>query len=233
MPKPVSLNPDDFTVGGGLLDDVDVTFVECRFTEFDYGGKGPKIPAAEIEMLPEGDTEAIKQYYSIGDPKVYKPSNDGKTILADVAIRKSSNFGIFCESLIRAGFPKDLLAEGDISTLSGLKCHVLRKPAPKRTGLRKPEREYEETILEVTEIIEMPGEGKKGKKKEEEVSDVEAIATEIVLGAPKPISKKDLIKVVFEKVKDDPGVRNKVLGLFKDDSFLNNGPWEYSGGVVE
>ena len=62
MGKGVSLDPEDFTEGGGLIDDVDVVFEECRFEIFDYQGKANPTPCLKIEMSNE-DLEFIERVY--------------------------------------------------------------------------------------------------------------------------------------------------------------------------
>ena len=71
-----SLNPENFVEGGGLIDDVDVTFKECIFDMFDYNGKVvPGVPSLKITMGMEDDEEAV-QYYSVGSANDWIPSED-------------------------------------------------------------------------------------------------------------------------------------------------------------
>ena len=170
MGKAASLNPETFTEGGGLIDDVDVVFEECSFTMFDYNGKVvPGVPSLKVEMSCEDFDDNIEQFFSMGSSKDWIPSEDGSQLISVgsvTSIRMTSNGGIFLKSLIDAGFPVDELGD-DITVLNGLQAHVIRVPAPKRPGLKKKVRddgkEYEETILIVSEIIAMPGEKKKPK----------------------------------------------------------------------
>ncbi len=164
-----SLDPNDFVEGGGLIDDVDVTFKECVFDMFDYNGKVvPGVPSLKIDMVMEDDEEAT-QYYSMGSGNDWIPSEDGSQLMAvgkASSIRMTTNGGIFLKSLIDAGFPVDKLGD-DITVLDGLQAHVIRVPAPKRPGLKKQDRDdgkkFEETILIVGEIITLPWEKSKPK----------------------------------------------------------------------
>jgi len=167
--KAASLNPENFTEGGGLIDDVDVTFKECGFEMFDYQGKSATpAPCLKIVLAVEEGDDA-EQYYSMGSTQDWIPSEDGSQLVAvgkATAIRLSSNGGIFLKSLIDAGFPADKLGD-DISILTGLQAHMIQVPAPARKGLKKTKEQEEreekfgpKTILVVSEIKGLPWETK-------------------------------------------------------------------------
>lgn len=165
----ISLNPENFVEGGGLLDDLDVTFKECIFDMFDYNGKVvPGVPSLKIVMETEDEDEAT-QYYSVGSADDWIPSDDGSQLMAigrASNLRMTTNGGIFLKSLIDAGFPADKLGD-DITVLNDLQAHVIRVPAPKRAGIQKVERadgkKFDETILIVGEILTLPWEKSKPK----------------------------------------------------------------------
>jgi len=175
MGNAASLNPESFTEGGGLIDDVDVTFEECRFEMFDYQGAmaPPGSPSLKVVMKTEED-EKMDQYYSMGAAKDWLPSEDGTQLVSvgsASGIRASSNGGIFLKSLIDAGFPADKIGS-DISVIDGLRCHVIRVPEPARSGLKKTKKQEEreekygpKTILVVSEILTLPWEKEKPKGK--------------------------------------------------------------------
>jgi len=254
----VSLNPESFTEGGGLIDDVDAIFKSCSFEMFDYNGKViPPVPSLRADL--EVDGEEVTQYWSMGSAQDWMPSDDGMQLIAVgkvTGIRASSNGGIFLKSLIDAGFPVDKIGS-DISAINGMQAHLIRVPAPKRAGLKKTPRadgrEYDDTILTVSEILALPGEKKnpagkpkatpKGKPaaaakaaatEEDGGGEVEGKALEAVmaiLAEAGSIAKKDLPAKIFQTMKADPD-RNAVVKLVFDDKFLSNGPWEYADGTL-
>jgi len=251
----MSLNPETFTEGGGLIDDVNVTWNKVRFEMFDYQGKSEPAPTLKVDMETDEGEEA-SQNWSMGSAKDWAPSPDGKKLVAvgsATGIRANSNGGILLKSLADSGYPMDTLGD-DVSALEGLQCHMIRVPAPKRAGLkstrkREDGREFEQTILTVDEIIALPGEKKKaagapsGKKaapktaakksapkaKAEPAGDVDEKARETVLGIvleEGEVTKKMLPTKVFQVLKADPD-RNAVAKLVFDDEFLASGEWAY------
>lgn len=255
MGEAANLNPDGFVEGGGLIDDIDITVAEARFDLFDYNGKVvPGVPSLRVEMESEDDEKAT-QYYSMGKSDDWIPSDDGTQILATgsaTSIRMTSNGGIFLKSLVDAGFPADKLGD-DISILDGLKCHVIRVPAPKRAGLkRETKKDFEDTILIVSEIRTLPWEkskpkgaakgkaaAKKGKASSKAVSkkdegDASEKAAEVIMGIlaeDGTVTKKELPGKLFKALKDDPD-RNAIVKIAFDDDFLADGPWTYEDGTL-
>jgi len=262
MSKAASLSPENFVEGGGLIDDVDVEFKECVFDMFDYNGKVvPGVPSLKVTMVIEED-EAI-QYYSMGSSNDWIPSEDGSQLLAvgkATNIRMTSNGGIFLKSLIDAGFPADQLGD-DITVLQGLQAHVIRVPAPKRPGIKKEKKDFEDTILIVSDIISLPGEKKKpkgapkgaakskakGKAKPKakptveeaveeaadsgDINDKATVAIMEILEAEGSVTKKELPAKIFQTMKADPD-RNAIVKIVFDDEFLESGPWTYEDGEI-
>ena len=248
----VSLNPDDFVEGGGLLDNVDVTWKECRFKMFDYNGTAPETPALRITMEVEGqEEEEQNQYWSAGSPQEWEPNEDGTALNAIGSARgvsKSSKFSSLMKSVLDAGFPKDKIGN-DISVLDGLQCHMVRVKAPARPGLVKAPRAdgrvYEETILVVDSISKMPAGIKGGKAaavkgkgkavtEEPEEADIEGKTTLSILSIlesnPK-LDKKKLAGLIFAENKNDPD-RNAMMKLAYNDEFLEAGSWTFKNGTV-
>ena len=162
----VSLNPEDFAAGGGLIDDVDVVLVSCLFDMFDYNGTvQPGVPSLRLE-LEAGMDENIIQFYSMGNANDWLPSDDGSQLVAvgkAANIRLTSNGGILLKSMIDAGFPAEKLTD-DITILDGMEVHMIRVPAPERPGLKnKKEKKFEDTLLIVSEIKTLPWEKKAAK----------------------------------------------------------------------
>jgi hypothetical protein len=96
---------------GGFLDDLDVTFAECRFVIWDYMGKANPAVALKVTMEePDGLTH--EQYYSAGDPTKLLPSTDGTILLPQAGakgLNNNTNAMAFIGSIVAAGFPEDKL----------------------------------------------------------------------------------------------------------------------------
>lgn len=171
----VSMRPSTYTVGGGLIDDVDVTIKQARFT-VGYGESGGNDGATATTLhlvLEDGNGTEHHQYFSMGNGFVPSETGDEETnglYLVPVGEKTSINGGcngaLFMNSMVTAGLPEDLL-DGDINAIEGTKMHVNRVPAPKRSGLPKrqgPNAEREQTIMLCTSIINLPGEASAPKK---------------------------------------------------------------------
>jgi hypothetical protein len=237
-----SLNPESYSEGGGLLDNVNVVWKEVRFEMWDYNGMVPQaVPAMKIVMETEEAGEAT-QYFSAGSAKDWQPSQDGIRLVATggaTGINKTSNMAILISSLVEAGFPPEKI-EDECTVFEGLECHMVRVPAPKRTGIvntpRADGKVFEKTNLVVDTIVKLPWE-KKGKtvttkgKAVEEDNKIESLATQTVMEIleenPKGIDKKKLASSAFQILKANPD-RNAVLQLIYRDSFLQSGLWDFN-----
>lgn len=262
MPN-ASLNPDSFLSGFVSAHDEDISVKDAIFHMFDYGGKGPTVPAARL-VMERDDGSTVEENLTVGSQSTVQPSPCGKFMNVTGprgGFGEESNFGIFITSLLNAGFPADRLGE-DITVLNGLKAHVMRIPLPKRT------RRGEETggkkvqdALTVTKIITLPGEdekksatgagkkkaGKKGSGKAAAKDDVAendtddeltAKATEAVLEVLNaadggPVAKNKLLQSVFTLLKNDPD-KVKVCNLLRNDDVLSDSfLWTYENGKLE
>lgn len=167
----VSLNPDDYTEGGGLIaadGDVDAVMLNPRFEMYDYDGQfKDAAPCLSIEFEYEGqdgNKQTATERMSCGSAKRFLPSKDGKTLEAvDNArsISSSCKAAMFLSSLVEAGFPADDL--NDITSLDGVVVNVVRKAMPKLTGIARKEGERQPTVLAVMEILEEKASKKSGK----------------------------------------------------------------------
>lgn len=161
----ISLNPNTF-VEGGLIDDVDVEFVEVQFCGYDYNGTVEAVLALGIKMRCTVDNQPkdYDQYYSAGDLANFAPSSDGyslEPVSGKTALNSNSNAAKFLMSLQSAGAGAldEILNNGSVQGLVGLKCHMNRVAQPKRSGIVRTGKnaDREQTILLVTKIIAMPG----------------------------------------------------------------------------
>lgn len=252
--------PSTFTEGSGLLDDVDVTFKEVRVAMFDYNGTvAVPVPALRIQMELE-DGSGHEQYYSMGKASDWQPNEDGTSVVAvgkATGIASSSNAAVLLASMVNNGFPENRITD-DVRCFEGMKAHMSRIAAPKRSGITKAPRAdgrvFEDTVLVVGSIISLPGEKKaappKGKPNTatatqaksatataatEVVEDLDSKCTEVLMEIlaenPDGVSKSMIPKLAFPKVgamKD----KNKIITRMFADDFLNNGPWTFEGGKV-
>ena len=241
----VSLNPETFSEGGGLIDDVDVTFSNCQFEMKDLAGGTNLNPYLSIDL--ESDDGTVTQYWSCGGKDKFVTSNDGKALVAvgtATTVNKGSNLGILLTSLVNAGFPPDKIGE-DIDIMDGMKCHVIRVPEPKRPGLKRNKRadgkEYDRTILTVSKIHTLPWEkskgSAKGKGKSAEVDGeltmkIEEFVMDQLSQNPDGVPKKMLPQAAFKAFSGDE--RKEVMQVVFDDGFLGSKdrPWKYEDGVV-
>lgn len=179
----LSFKPRDLAPGGGLIDDVDVTFRNCHFRFFHYpeGGNG-KIPPAFVAELEGADGESVEQVWTCGDHTKVAPSEDGKTAvqhpletraqylvaLGEKGLTVTSNFGMLITSLVAAGFPEDEISDR-ADGLDGLKVHVVRKERPAFKGksnndpFKQGGDQKAAEVLVISAILERPG-GKKVAK---------------------------------------------------------------------
>jgi hypothetical protein len=242
----ISFKPSEGSEGGGLLDNVDVVWKECRLKMWDYNGTQPETPALRIDMeLENGDSAT--QYFSMGNiaKEDYKINEDEtgliKTVKTPRSLAKSSNFLILMDSLVKADFPEDKL-ENDSSIFDGLECHMVRVKAPERKGLppKKPRADgkvYEAMNFVVDVIHKFPWDKKgstKGKKEEasDEVAEkTSAAILEILEANPKGMAKAKLAGAVFNKLKGDKDAM-AAAQLANKDEFLKEGMWNYEKGVV-
>lgn len=173
---PVSLRPNTFAQGGGLIDDADVEIVRARFT-IGYGNDSGSGNDATTLCLTLKDTDEVEhqQYYSCGNGFVPSETGDETTngeelvpVGDKTAPSGSSNMAMVIGSLINAGLPEDLLDSGKVSAIEGTRGHVNRIPAPKRQGIVRQGKnaDREPTVLVFTTVTGLPGEKPKpGKPK--------------------------------------------------------------------
>jgi hypothetical protein len=160
--RALSFNPND-AVAGGLLDDADVLIKEARICLWDYNGKANTTCAIRVAFV-DGEDKQHEQYYSVGAPDRYVPSEDGRQVLpvaGATGLNTNSNAFRFIKSLVDSGVPADFIAT-DIGKLDGMRVHVKQFAQEKRAGLNQPQDDKNRTSLLVTKLIAMPGEKPKG-----------------------------------------------------------------------
>lgn len=170
----IAWGADSLTTGGGLVDDVDAEFTNCKFMRTDYGGKSDQevtVFSSELKFADEdtGEEQEVEQMWSCGHADLV-PSEDGETeaeegpYLINIGkakgVNASSNFGMLVSSISMAGFPGDRF-DGSAACMNGLVAHVQRVEI-ERKGLKKKkgEEDRKHEVLTVTNIISMPWEKK-------------------------------------------------------------------------
>lgn len=211
--KRVSLRPSD-AVQGGVIDDVDVEFTNSRFEVFDFNGKGKPRVCLTVDFKTEGVEEPQTQYLSAANPEHFAPSDDGQFIesISDKgALVKGTGYIALMDSLIKLGLPEPTLDNG-AGALDGLKCHIVRVPAPKLRGIVQEEGQKDPMHLVATEIHELPG-GKKGAKK--------GAVTKPAAGAKKPVAKaKEVEEEAGELSESDLELAMVVQGIVAEQGAL-------------
>lgn len=263
--KAVSLNPEEMAEGGGLLDNIRATIKEATFVMTDYGGKSSMVRPAAHLVLEEPDGEIHDdQFWSCGKAEDWVPSDDGKYLIPTglkTQIHKSSNLGMFLQSLMDCGFPADKF-DADIGFLVGLEAHFQQVDTGREKKKSKDgTREYADTALCVAEIFNFPWEKKGGKsgggktakktapKKAPKAQaddeggrdgDLESEAMTVIMGivaesGDDGIVKKALATAIMQaREGEDQKVTNKILKLAFSDAFLEGDgvPWTYEDGVL-
>lgn len=149
----VSLKPSDQSDFQGLEGIHKVS--SAVFQEFDYTDKGGGSTFTGVGLMLKClnlEGEDREQFYSVGSPDAWAPSDDGKSIdsvSGAGSIRKSSNFGIFMQELDNAGFGEDELAD-DISAIEELICDFVPKAVKRNIGGQ----DQESTIPVVGQILD-------------------------------------------------------------------------------
>lgn len=157
--KYASLDPSTFTAGG-LIDDVDATMTDVLACEWDYNGQQAPGPALAIEFTdPAG--QAHIQYFSAGKLEDWKPDASGEGFIpvsGKTGFTSSTNLAMFLDSLIKAGFPTALLADGNVKRMIGTQVHVVQH-ITERKGLIRTGKNADRppSVLLVTKLIALPG----------------------------------------------------------------------------
>jgi hypothetical protein len=176
----VSFRLDNFSQGG-VLPEGDYLIKDASFVLFTYTSKDGVAGATTtalrllLQELQNGEPvgDEIEQHYSVGSPEFFVPSEDGLGLVAagsKTTLAKGSNFFIFMENVINAGFPEDKF-DNDASIFNGTKGHIVHIPAPERKNLKQSsvlsgqvqdnKRKFDPTIPVFKTIIQLPWETSK------------------------------------------------------------------------
>lgn len=235
-PTYISLSPDDATQGG-LVDDIDVEISDAATCEWDYNGQQPAGPALAIEFTDKNGAQ-YQQYYSAGKPEDWTPTDDGcgfAAVSGKTGFNNSTNLMKFFASLVEAGFPKELLAAGNVKALVGTSCHV-NQVVQERKGLVRTGKNADRpsTVLLVSKIHSLPGADTKGTAGAGKVAGKVGGATKTAGGKPngaaaaEPDSEVDaidaaLIGALTEALADTDPLPKKALLKLASDAFKGQG----------
>jgi len=248
----ISLKPSEMSVGGGLWGDMDATITGARFIMSNFGGKAvSEVPVFELTVA-DAAGEEYEQLLSTG--KGGTPSEDGESLEGSGKLNSGSNFGLFLSSMVSGGFPENRL-EDKASALVGTKAHFERVAAPKRAGLVKAPRAdgkvYEDMILIVTKVLELPGAKAKAKAPAKVTGKAPAAAkakapagdtseiSDMALGAfmqvlsenPEGLTKQQLAAKAFAVVSANPS-KTEIVKMAYDEEFMASGPWSITEGII-
>lgn len=195
---PTAFDPEQAVQTGllGAAGPVEVLLGPCTIDYYEYKKKDgtvvAKTVAAIVPMRPEGEVDSngnpkiYEQVYSVGDVKTHHPNPDKASFEGPLV--KGSNFNFFLENLINAGFPKHLLASGNIFALNGAKVVVeQKKPAARNIKGSTEEQANKAVVVPIKVISPAPGEDWPANGKP--VAPVSAVAG-AVKAAKAPAQKK-------------------------------------------
>lgn len=133
--KAASMRPSDAT-NAGKFTDIDVEFQQCRFAEAAYQNSDTSTFAFVVDMLDLESNETIaNQMFSVGSLEAWTASEDGLHAIPTKdggTFKKSCNFMLMMDSLVKAGFPEDRIENA--GSLDGLRCHIAAKAVPAVSG---------------------------------------------------------------------------------------------------
>lgn len=168
--KYASMNPDTFSEGTGLFDDVDGEIRNIQFTTElpdNYTSEGASPLFSNVTILLDGDgpiaERTVTQGYSLGakSSENFTVSDDGYGLIPQTehaTVNKSTKWGTFVEALKKEGVSETILNAGDMSVVIGTRAHFNRIADRERKGLKNQRTsKYPPTTLVVTKIHSLPG----------------------------------------------------------------------------
>ena len=127
----LSLSPETFVEGGGMLNDDNVEILDASFIVFNYKG-GATATCLSLNLQASGHDEPVETVFSVGSPDDFLPSEDGKSVVithnsSKTAMSATCNLAYFIKSLCDAGFDPAKLGDDFCDNLKGMKLHLKRK----------------------------------------------------------------------------------------------------------
>lgn len=142
QPGKVSFKLNQFVQGGGVPDGL-YLISDHDVVAWDYDHKIAKnVTAVRVQLQPvkiEGkqvvaDGDMMIQHYSVGDIDKFVADETGKgfrPVGTGTQLSKSSNFYMYIENMVNAGFPEDQF-DNDLSVFNGTIAQLTNIPQPER-----------------------------------------------------------------------------------------------------
>lgn len=141
--------------GGGLLDDVDVTFVSAVTAQHSFKTGGTEMAVLKLGMTIDETGEPHEEILNggMGD----KWTTDGSGFIptsSQAMLPKAFAVAILAASMIEAGFDAKLLEPGDWKVIEGHRFHILRRAAKAKDGtVKKNDKGYDITEFTVSKYL--------------------------------------------------------------------------------
>ena len=252
----MSSRPSSYKKGGGFLNNVDVTisgyeFIAGETAPIKKGSrKGELFTPLWIvpSFLEDGADEPQTQRLLIGDAARFgEISGDGLTLnTTDGSISQRSEAGVFIYSLIQGGFPETSLSDDDtilnFEPVIGARGRLKQVRDPEKTARQgkrqgKDGKEYDQTVLQVDTVLDLPSTRgrvskeavKLGSKESNKDASVATAATTALIGYLEetkthtlPKSKLRIRVMTDARFKDNIEYRSKVAAWLSESDNLDN-----------
>ena len=251
-----SARPSAFKqAGGGFLNGVDGVIVNNEFTTELPGGGSPKKGSDftslfnRLTVKVDGQDEEQTTHLFVGSADDFEIEDDGATITPveeSGGLRANTNFSLFINDLVAAGFPESSLPEDQINfaAINGTRCRFvqvideqMKKKGKKRTD--KNGKEWDYTRLSVEKVYALPKGGGAAKSSGSNSGDAEKLAVQSLVAllkkAPgKALFKKKLPVAIINQVGAKHPLRTEVKDLVTSDEFLaDRDEWSYDAETQE
>lgn len=246
--KFASMNPDTFSEGTGLFDDVDGVILGILFTATppseSYETDGNPL-FAEVSLLLDGEGDeaerTVNQSYSLGGKSGdnFSIGDGGSGLIPEndhATVNKSTKWGIFVEALRKEGVTPSILDAGDMAALKGLHAHFNRTADKERKGLKNTRTsKFPATTLVVTKIHALPGSKVASSRTTAPASDGElslddkcgSYLLDILASKDGKVQRSQLALLASKAALKDPQ-RLDISKRMADEAFLStNRAWTY------
>jgi hypothetical protein len=230
-------NPKN-AVEGGFFNNFDGTIVGAEYVRTDYAGKQTeKVPVLQLTIQndEEPDVKPFFSSYKVGKAEDWAPSPDGKSMMniGKAGLNTNSSIMLLTKHMEVVGVPEEILdsIDEDVTKLVGLKVHWENL---ERSFDDKGGNKVSYKVLVPTSLIALPGENAAAPTANPNLSLATArVGAYIGAAKKKTVNKADLVSLVLSDGEIEAGIKNDVIKLVIEDSFLTAGPWKYEGGVLK
>ena len=204
-----SARPSAFKqAGGGFLNGVDGVISDYEFTtELPGGGSAKKNSDFtslffKLSAMVDGSDEPVTTNLFVGSADDFSIDDDGKTLTPvddNGGLRANTNFSLFINDLVKAGFPESNLPEDAINfeAIIGTRVRFVQviDEAAKKKGLKqkaKNGKEYDRTRPSVEQVYALPKGGGAKAAAGKSDADLEKMAAQSLVA----LLKKNPISVI-------------------------------------